>query len=268
MHSLRALVTVTALGLAAMTAACMSTDTLGTAASVPALPELPSHPERYAIPLTAARSAQDLGDGAVSLAECIQIALRSSPQTRMSRENARAAAAMLGNIRGQLLPQVDFTASAERRQDQVLTEVEEEYLRTLYEGRFAVRQILLDGGVRQAQIDAAKASLRGAGFGHNAVLLDVALATEVSYYRLLAAQSLLQVAEEAVRQRERHLELAERRLGVGLGRQVEVLQARAERADAELAVVDARKQVRDARGALASVMGLPVYTDLRVVDID
>jgi len=206
-------------------------------------------------------------EGPLSLARCVDIALRNNPQTRVSWQNALAAAARLGMARGLYLPQAEFNATAQRQQYQVLTEVEAVFLRTTYDASFGVRQLLLDGGSRRATVSAAEAALRGADFRHNSMLLDVALGTEVSYYRLLGAKSLLEVAEETVRQRTRHLELAQKRRKAGVGRLVEVLQANAEKADAELSVVESRHQVRDMRGRLASVMGLRVSTPLEIQDV-
>jgi outer membrane protein TolC len=89
----------------------------------------------------------------------------------------------------------------------------------------------------------------------------------VAYYRLLAARSLLKVAQDTVQQRTRHLELAGNRRRAGVGREVEVYQARAERADAALSLVEARSEVRVARGRLASAMGLPVGFDFDIEPI-
>ncbi len=205
--------------------------------------------------------------GPLSLAQCIYIALQNNPAARVSWHATLSAASSVGQSRGQLLPQVDFTATAQRQKVQVLTEVEAEFIRTTYGANFGVRQLLLDGGVRRAQIKGAEAALRTADFRHNATLLDVALQTEAAYYRYLAARALLRVAREALDQRTRHLQLAQRQLEAGVGREIEVYQARAEQADAELALVEADNGVRLARGQLANAMGLRADTPLEVRDI-
>ncbi len=203
----------------------------------------------------------------LTLAHCVYLALRNNPQAVISWQTARSSAAAVGQARGLLLPQLDFTADAERRQLQVLTEVEDVFLRTTYGASFGVRQVLLDGGARRAALRAAQKDLRVADFLHNSTLLDVALDTEVAYYRLLAARSLLEVAQDTVEQRARHLELARSRRRAGMGRDVEVYQARAEHADAALSLVQARSEVRVARGRLASAMGLPLGYEFEVEPI-
>lgn len=254
-------VLVTALG-------CTAADPFGQSARTPRAPSWryrgPSDAQPFLDP---PRVAPRPEAGPLSLAQCIYIALQNNPAARGSWQATLSAAASAGQARGVLLPQVDFTATAQRQKVQVLTEVEAEFLRTTYGANFGVRQLLLDGGARRAQIEAAEAALRTADFRHNATLLEVALQTEVAYYQFLTARALLEVAREALEQRTRHLQLAQRQFDAGLGRELEVYQARAEQADAELALVEASNGVRLARGQLASAMGLRSHEPLEVRQI-
>lgn len=226
-------------------------------------------PPAHGPSLAPARVAPDLEKGPLDLADCILIAMANNPRTRVSWQSTRSAAALVGQARALYFPQVDFTTGAERQKFLSQTDVgfENIYYRSRRTASFGVRQLLLDGGFRRAQVEAAEAGLRSADFRHNALLLDLALATEIAYYRLLATQSLLEVADHTVEQRAKHLDLAQKRRDAGRGRQVEVLQAASEKADAELALVEGRNQVRIMRGRLASIMGLPVSSVLRIVEI-
>lgn len=203
----------------------------------------------------------------LSLAHCIYIALENNPQTRVSWRATQAGAAAVGRARGQFFPELNFTSSFQRQKVQVLTEVEDQFLRTTHRSNFGLTQLLLDGGSRSAQLEAAMADLRVADFRHNSTLLDVVARTEVAYYRLLSAKSLLSVAADTLKQRSRHAQLARSRYRAGMAREVEALQAEAEQADARLALVEARNRVRTARGRLASTMGLPVTADFEVRQI-
>lgn len=75
------------------------------------------------------------------------------------------------------------------------------------------------------------------------------------------------MARQSLRQREHHLALATKRYDAGVGRRIDVLQAEAEKASAELSQVEARNQERLARGRLASAMGLEVSRPLEIQDI-
>ncbi len=249
---------------------CATQDPFGEMQDTPSGPStryhvLPEHPPAVAPP----GIVPDLDRGPLTLADCVVIALANSPRTGLSWETTQATAALVGQARSLYLPQADFTGLGQRQKYLAQTDVggENKYRRTRRTASFGVRQLLLDGGGRRANVLAAEAALLSADLRHNALLLDLALETEISYYRLLAAQSLLVVAEETVRQRTWHLELADLRLTAGRGRPLEGLQARADRDAAELAVVETRHQVRTMRGQLASIMGLPVSSPLEIVEI-
>ena len=205
-----------------------------------------------------------LKEGPLSLAQCIYVALENSPKLRSSWRDTRSSAATVGQALSRYYPQLEFNANYQRTQSQVLTEVDTKYLRSVHDAHFSVTQLILDGGRREANLQAAKQSLRSANFLHNSTLLDVALNTETNYYNLLGAQALLEVAKESLNRREHHVKLARRKYESGLARKVEVSQAEAQRADAQLSVVEARSRVRRARGQLAVSMGLAVSSKINI----
>lgn len=221
----------------------------------------------------------DLATRTLSLAECIHIALARNPQTAVSWQTARSAAADVGHAKGESLPSIGFTSRATRSDP---AELENESQTTgaeatggtndpgpqnRYEATFGLRYLLFDGGGRKARIAGAEADLLAANFRHNAVLQDVALSVEEAYNNLLASRSFEEVAAETVRQREYQLRMAEARHDVGLVARSDVLKAQTEKADADLALVRARNNVLLARGRLATVMGLPVSTNMRIAVI-
>lgn len=269
-------------------------------------------------------SEDDLATRTLSLAECVHIALARNPQTAVSWQTARSAAADVGHAKGEYLPSIGFTSRATRSDPAELenepqsgsaaasggtanagvpqygtlpeanpADDESENQDTLpqstvqtntnatgsseessdpgpqnrYEASFGLRYLLFDGGGRKARIAGAKADLLAANFRHNAVLQDVALSVEEAYNNLLASRSFEEVAAETVRQREYQLRMAEARHDVGLVARSDVLKAQTEIADADLAVVRARNNVLLARGRLATVMGLPVSTNMRIAVI-
>ena len=265
--SLRALLNASVV-LCVHLAGCAISDPFGEMKGAPATPSsVYSAPKEQPPEPSVKGTVQWHSEEPLSLAECIEIALKNSPALSSSWQRTRAAAAAVGEARSLYMPQVTFQANAQRQKAQVLTEVEGVFLRTVHNASFGVRQLLLDGGVRRARVSAAEEVLRGVGLHHNAALLDVALNTEAAYYELLAARSLLEVAQDALRQRERHLEFAQALREAGLGRLVDVMQVKAEKADAVLAVVEARNLVRVGRGRLASAMGLPAWTHVEILDI-
>ncbi|MEF8787608.1 MAG: TolC family protein [Planctomycetota bacterium] len=206
-------------------------------------------------------------DEPLSLAQCITIAIHNNEECQIALHEARAAGARVGQALGKYWPQVEFSATSRRGESQVLTEVDARYLRTTHSATFQATQTLWDGGQREASLEAAKAGRRAAGYNYSGVLQRVALETAAAYFRLLAAQSRLEVARDTVEQRERHLQLARKRLEAGLGRRVEVLKAQARKSDARLTVVEERSAVRQQQGELAAAIGAPVNSAPKVKEM-
>jgi outer membrane protein TolC len=98
---------------------------------------------------------------------------------------------------------------------------------------------------------------------HDAIVFEVSQA----YLGLLAAQRLLVVADETVRQNKQHLDLAQGRYDVGFAPRFDVTQASVQLASAELAQVTARKNVTLGRETLRNAMGMSGPLDFDVVDV-
>ncbi len=216
------------------------------------------------------KPAQELPKGTLTLADCIRTAIEQNPKTRGSWHAARAAAARVGQERAAYLPRLDLSAGAERGEPVSPASLDvgrEPVTRNTYAGSLGLSYLLLDGGLRAANVDRAQAELRAANFQHNTTLQDIALNVEEAYYRLLAVQWLRRVADDTVGQTQSHLDLARARLEAGVVTRSDVLKAETQRAEAELSLVRARNAVHVAHGRLAQAMGLRVSRAFEVADI-
>jgi outer membrane protein len=200
----------------------------------------------------------------LTLAECIRVALERNPRTAASWQTARAAAARVGQSRSEYLPSVGFNADATRDNPAELDDKTDNGTQNTFDAPFGVRYLLFDGGGREARLMEAKEDLLAANFRHNTILQDVALTVEEAYYELLAARQLREVAQETVKQTGYHVALADARHRVGVAAKSDVLQARTEKADADLGFVRADSAVRVAKGRLANAMGLHVSQTVEI----
>ena len=169
--------------------------------------------------------ASHLTGRTLSLGECLTIALEHNPRTVESWQAIRAAAAGAGRAKADYLPIIGFTSGAARGDTAEIDEKTDFGTQNRYDAVFGVRWLLFDGGGREARVDAAAAEVLAAGFRHNTALQDVALLTVESYYNLLAARSLRDLAEETVRQRDYQLRLAQARHKAGVVSKSDVLRA-------------------------------------------
>ena len=203
----------------------------------------------------------------LTLAQCIEIALERNPETRESWQRTRSAAAGVGQARSAYLPSADFMAGANRSDPVSLDSRQETGPANTFDAGFGVSYLLFDGGARSAGLKGAAAELLDANFQHNETLQDVALKVEEAYYRLLAGRELDRVAEETVRQTQYHVDVARARHENGLVARSDVLKAGTEKANADLLLVQARGEVRIARGRLASAMGLKPSESFEVAEL-
>lgn len=204
--------------------------------------------------------------GTLALADCVAIALERHPLARGAWEAARAAAARVGEEKAAYYPSLDAVAGAARTDTPDLREKGTSPESDLHAG-FGVRYLLLDGGLRSARVRGAEAEFLASRFRRDTTLQDVALAVETAYHERLAAQALLEVADERSRQSRTHVELARARHQSGVAARFDVLKAETEKADADLELVRVRSAVRLARGRLAQSMGLRVSESFEIQEL-
>jgi outer membrane protein TolC len=199
----------------------------------------------------------------LTLAEIVDLGLRSNPATRLAWANANTAASVYGSERGAWLPSIDGDVSAAR-------------LKTAAsQGRSAVEQsvvtpsvtlnyLLLDFGGRSGRVAGARHQLLSASFRHNAAIQDVVLQIQVAYFQYLANRALLQAQRTTVEEARTNLVAAEERRRVGLATVADVLQARTAASQAQLDLQTIEGNVQTTRGALALSLGLPANLPLDV----
>lgn len=218
----------------------------------PASTELQVHPE--------------IKDRALTLSDCIKIALERNPETRETWQIARSAAARVGEEKATYFPSAELALTGERADPVSLDNKETHGPKSTYETRSSIGYLLFDGGARSARVSGAEAELLAANFRHNTTLQEVALVVEEAYYESLAAKWVLKVAQETVKQTQYHVDLARARHKSGLVARSDVLKAETERANADLFMVKANSTVKVAMGKLASTVGLKVSQPLEIAE--
>jgi len=214
-----------------------------------------------------AEEAPSIEGRVLSLAQCIEIALKHNPETRKSWQRSNSAAAGVGQARSAYLPSADFTAEVKRSDPLSINSLQVKGPGNTLDAGFGVRYLLLDGGGRFARLQGAEAVLLDANFQHNATLQDVALKVEEAYYQLLEAKELERVARQTVRQTQYHVDVAGARYKNGIVARSDVLKADTEKAEADFQLVRARSQARIARGRLANSMGMRPSQSFEVAEL-
>jgi len=204
-------------------------------------------------------------DKAWSLAELIDMAEAQNPETRVAWENARSQAAALGIARSELFPTLAaVTLAGVSRDESGLGS--RFYRQTIpaYQLSLDLSYTILDFGARRGRINAERARLLASNFAFNDVHRQLIFDVSRAYYRLLNAAGQEEAAGASLVNAQAVQQAAEERLRNGLATLPDVLEARSATAQAQYDLQEVLGAEKIARGDLATALGAPATTRLRV----
>lgn len=239
-------------------------DPLGVMRTSPA-PEKSWEPDRQlpAVPFPEVSGRVD-PERALSLPELTEFALRNNPRTREAWYTARATAAAVGVTRGDDLPDITGGYAFSRSRPVSATTGTASPWLNRYGPSISFNYVLFDFGAKDDRRDAAEYRLLGANLAHNRVLQDLIFQVEQAYYQLIGVEALVRVNVQALKNIETALDAVRRRREGGLATVADIYRTETQVAQAQLALTRSRGDLEKARGQLATVVGLPVNSSLRV----
>jgi outer membrane protein TolC len=223
-------------------------------------------------------SASRAGDAVVDpnrpygLAELIDIAQRSNPETRGAWERARQAALAVGLVEAEYLPEISAEALAGYQHVTLpippslvpgakFTAQSVEFLPAL-----TVKWLLFDFGRRSSAEKAAIAESFTANVGFTGAHQRLIFAVSRDYFGLGAARGRLRAAEEAVRNARVVEDTVRDRNANGLATVVEMAQAARQTAEARFNLARSTGAEHSAYQALVASMGLAPGAVIKVAD--
>jgi outer membrane protein len=205
-----------------------------------------------------------------SLAELIDIAEHNNPKTRTTWERAKQRAERLGIAKSAYYPLLAGIATfADQR---FISPFPEALLPLGYsmvetpvvQPQIALQYLLFDFGKREGEVGSAKAEALAAGADFIHENQEVAFAVSKSYYDLLTAQERSGAARDILQTAQTTQDAAEARLQNGRATLPDVLNARAETAQATFDLASAEGQEQIARVGLAEELGAEPSPDIRI----
>lgn len=207
----------------------------------------------------------------LSLARLIDTALSFSPATRQAWEEARAAAAGVGQAESDWYPTLTVSAEGDYQKqhftlkDESAVAPSSDTNELNYGPNFKITYLLLDFGGRSAAIEEATQQLLATNFTFNRAIQDLFLAVGEAYYELYSAQANVEAGQADVEDAKTALEAARRKFQVGLVSKLDELQAQSSYDDSLYSLEDARGAVKSARANLARFVGFPADTPFEIV---
>jgi outer membrane protein TolC len=203
-------------------------------------------------------------DEPLTLPELTEFALLNNPRTRQAWLGARAAAAAVGVSEGDDLPSITGGWSFTRtRPVSGTTGVIANWINR-WGPSISLSYTLYDFGAGDARAQAVEYRLLAANLAQNRVLQEVVFQVEQAYYQLIGFEALMRVNEQALKNVETALDAARRRRDSGVATVADVYRSETQVAQARLTLTRSRGDFEKARGQLATAVGLPVNSALRV----
>ncbi len=198
----------------------------------------------------------------LTLGQAVGIALANNPALRNARERAAAAQARLGMAKSKYYPQVSLDAigkwglSGATNGLGLIGLPASPFYRNL-SGAVNVNQDIFDFGRIRHSVGLARAKAEAAQHDLDAVRIQVAERASESFLKVLSAQRVISVREQALRERQGVLRKSEQFFQVGLSSKLEVELAQVGLSTGELALVQARNDERVAWAELFAALGRP-----------
>jgi outer membrane protein len=209
----------------------------------------------------AVRAAEQL-----TLRDCIDKALKNQPSIRAAQQTVHAAEGRETQAVSPYYPQV--TASTGYSENHQLgiqqgiafglplgTSIGNVVTKS-YTTSLSLNQVLYDFGKTGNALDAARWSIRSSERDLDRTVQDVVLNVKQSYYGLLAAKKLVEVAQKTIEQTEGHLKQAQAFFQAGSKPRFDVTRAEVEVNNAKLGLINARNSARIRTIVLNNAMGI------------
>ncbi len=210
-----------------------------------------------------------------TLDRCIRIAMENNPQIEIARKQVEVRqAAALGSYTG-VMPTLNANLVNANRTTSGDTPVIVEGVvlreapgstRTNYSNNVFLRMNLYNGGRNWNTIRRDRQLIDNEKLGQVSTENQVTVDVKTSYYSLLRAKRLREVAEENVRLNEEQLRRSQSMYEIGSVARVDVLGARANLGGARINLQNQENAVLRARAELANVMGIPSTAAFQIVD--
>jgi outer membrane protein len=232
--------------------------------------------------LTVGGAARAADDGVLTLDQALRLARANHPQLQAAHAQTEASAARIDVARASLLPQIGGSAYYQRAQrgggTGTLTAVTAPGGTTsgavglspntgsAYYFGLTANQLIYDFGQATGKWNAAKATLRSQEQSEREFLVRIAFNLRAAYYSTAAARALVKVAEETLHNQELHLRQIQGFVEAGTRPEIDLAQARTDRANAEVQLINAQVGFDTNKALLNQAMGIERGTDYDIAE--
>ncbi len=210
-------------------------------------------------PLTAIANDTEIKKGELlSLKRCIEIALKRHPEITAAIEGKLAAESRVGQVKSNYYPQLEIISSYSRSHFRDTSDQ--------YSGSLSLRQNIYDFGRTETGVRRERFNLETTQAEYDNVILNIIFNVTQSYYNLIKAKRLRDVAYEVVRQYEAHLVQAKGFYETGIRPRYDVTNAEVNLSNARLNLIKSDNAVKIAMANLNNSMGISEAVEYEIED--
>jgi len=226
-----------------------------------------------AVPAMTARAQETLTlEGALSMARTRQ------PAVRRARAQTQVMAARASQAEAPLYPQVEASATYQRTTanftprpgatpSSLTADADPSFdLYDYFDFGVTARQLVYDFGYSYKRADAADAAEQAEEHSERASLSQIEERVRVSFFEARAANALLAVAREALENYERHFQQIEGFVRAGTRADIDLAQARTDRANGRVALINAENAYITGKARLNNAIGIAGGTDYEIAN--
>jgi outer membrane protein TolC len=203
------------------------------------------------------------GQEALTVQDCIDIALKDNPSIRSSLINLEKTREKLNTAKAQYFPSLSMSASARKSSS---FSGDDDGLFNSYSAGLSARYSIYQGGKIKDQVKVAYLNITASELSYDSALQDMVYRIKQAYYSLLQARHNLKTARKNVERSETYLELAKTRLEAGVAILSDVLKVQVELSDARLNLINAENSHRNAGASLCTLLGLSPSHNVDIAD--
>lgn len=194
---------------------------------------------------------------ALSLADCINLALKNQPSIRTAQAQAYGQAGAVLQSQAGLLPGISASASTEVAGDQPGGPVQI---------TFSGNQLIYDFGGTAAKVAGARHTESSDILNESAVAANVVLSVKQAYYTFLEDTHLVDVYKENLADQQAHVAETQAQEAAGTAPHTNVLTAQAAASSAQFDLVTAQNTANIARINLNSAMGVDIRSPIQIAE--
>jgi outer membrane protein len=208
----------------------------------------------------------------LTLEEAVTLARQGQPALRQARAATSAAEARRGEALSGFMPRLDANLAYQRFTSNVPGTATGASRPDSWEstGRWTTgataSMVVWDFGTTLGRYRSASALATSQQASERATSAQVLLNVRTAFFAARARKDLVTVAEETLANQEAHLHQVEGFVSVGTRPEIDLAQARTDRANAEVTRIGAVANYQTARAQLNQAMGLEATTDFEVAD--